>query len=322
MTLEETRAAVADFQRAPQAFGPCVRAMRGLHDTGHAAKARELGRAYGRSLGAPEGAGDALATLIFDAPAQRVGPGVTLIDEGASGQTLMVLLSGQADVKRLGVGELAQLAPGAVIGEVAPLTGVHRTATVFARLPSEVLVFEQAALEVFAERLPTVFESLRAMGRERMLAQLMGPSSIFGGLDAGQRDALYAQCLPATIPDGTRLIREGHAGSAMCIIASGHADVWQRAGGGRRKTLVTLGPGDVFGEIALLGGRVASANVEAVSPLTIFALDREGFAAALDAHPETRRRVERLAADRLGADALAGDEPLPVVRVQRTLPPG
>ncbi|MCA9561711.1 MAG: cyclic nucleotide-binding domain-containing protein, partial [Myxococcales bacterium] len=153
-------------------------------------------------------------------------------------------------------------------------------------------------------------------GRERMVAQLMGPESVFGDLDEAQRSALFAQCLPATIPDGTHLVREGHPGTAMCIIASGHADVWQRAPGGRRKTLITLGPGDVFGEIALLDGRVASANVEAVSPLTLFALDAEGFASAMDAFPEARDRIRSLVTRRLGGQP-GESEPLPVVRVTR-----
>ncbi len=316
MKIEDIRAAVADFQAAPHAFGSCVRAVRALHAGGHADKARGVARAYAKALGAAPDAGDALATLVFDAPVERFSPGLEIIAEGAPGDTLYVVLTGLAGVKRLGVGEVAMLAPGAVVGEVAPVAGVHRTATVFARHPSELLALDTQAQSLLRERLPAIHESLRATSRERMVAQLMGPDSVFGDLSEAQRAALYAQCLPATIPDGTRLVREGHAGTAMCIIASGHADVWQRAPGGRRKTLITLGPGDVFGEISLLENRVASANVEAVSPLTLFALDAEGFAAAMADFPEARERIRSLVTTRLGGQP-GEDEPLPVVRVIR-----
>jgi len=149
----------------------------------------------------------------------------------------------------------------------------------------------------------------------------MGGDTVFGGLNAEQRDALYRECLPATMPEGTRIIRQGHAGTAVCIVASGFASVWKRGDGGEHRTLAKLKPGDVFGELAILYGTVASATVEALTPLTVFALSREQFDEALARHPVARKRVRALARKRLEAHTNGSEVGLPVVRIVRTPSP-
>ncbi|MCA9545642.1 MAG: cyclic nucleotide-binding domain-containing protein, partial [Myxococcales bacterium] len=72
----------------------------------------------------------ALDALARAARQRELPNGHTLVHQGSTGDTLYVVLTGLAGVKRLGVGEVAMLAPGAVVGEVAPVAGVHRTATV------------------------------------------------------------------------------------------------------------------------------------------------------------------------------------------------
>ena len=50
---------------------------------------------------------------------------------------------------------------------------------------------------------------------------------------------------------GATLVREGTAGQTLFVIMEGHAKVTR---GG--KTITRLGPGDFFGETAMLDGRV------------------------------------------------------------------
>ncbi|HEY6296976.1 MAG TPA: cyclic nucleotide-binding domain-containing protein, partial [Streptosporangiaceae bacterium] len=67
-----------------------------------------------------------------------------------------------------------------------------------------------------------------------------------------------------------------------------------------------LGPGDCFGEIALLRDIPRTATVTADEPLRTLALDRESFLVAVAANAGSRVAADTLAAERLAAD-LAGE---------------
>jgi CRP-like cAMP-binding protein len=68
-------------------------------------------------------------------------------------------------------------------------------------------------------------------------------------------------------PAGATLMREGDYSNDMIAIESGTADV-QREG----RTIRTLGPGDVFGEIGVLNRELRSASVVASSPMRLIRL--------------------------------------------------
>jgi serine/threonine-protein kinase len=78
-------------------------------------------------------------------------------------------------------------------------------------------------------------------------------------------------------PAGAQIIREGDAAVAAYIITSGQCEVYKTEGG-RRVKLRTLGPGDVFGEIALFTGEVRLASVDALEPVTATVITREALA--------------------------------------------
>jgi CRP/FNR family cyclic AMP-dependent transcriptional regulator len=79
---------------------------------------------------------------------------------------------------------------------------------------------------------------------------------------------------------GTVIAREGEPGVGLFIIIDGKADV---SIGGSRKT--TLGPGDFFGEIALLDGGPRTATVTAVTDLKLLGLTEWVFRGLMMEHP-------------------------------------
>lgn len=89
------------------------------------------------------------------------------------------------------------------------------------------------------------------------------------------------------VSPGERLIQQGEAGDTFFVVGAGQVDV-DRDG----EIVATLGPGQHFGEIALLTDAPRNASVTAHTPLRVFALDREGFVSVI-ASTFRRGAVER-----------------------------
>jgi cAMP-dependent protein kinase regulator len=110
--------------------------------------------------------------LVRRFKAHDVAAGVSLIDEGAPGRGLFVLLAGQVDVsKRDGEHKvlLATLGPGDVFGEISLLNEEPASATVTAAAQSTVLVLAKDVFARLVEAVPEIGDYVRSLGEERLL---------------------------------------------------------------------------------------------------------------------------------------------------------
>ena len=92
---------------------------------------------------------------------------------------------------------------------------------------------------------------------------------------------------PVAVPAGGAVFRQGDVGDRYYVIESGRADV---VGDGR--VVAELGPGEGFGEIALLRRTRRTASVIARDPLTLQALDSDRFAAVVLGYSPSARAAE------------------------------
>lgn len=95
---------------------------------------------------------------------------------------------------------------------------------------------------------------------------------------------------------------EGDTGDSLFMILSGKVEVIKRFGG-EPQHIGTLGPGEYFGEMALLGRRPRSATTRALTTLDLLVLPGSDFSALADSLTEFRGEFEKIAYTRAEADA-------------------
>ncbi|MDD5655905.1 MAG: cyclic nucleotide-binding domain-containing protein [Elusimicrobia bacterium] len=132
----------------------------------------------------------------------------------------------------------------------------------------------------------------------RLLAGALELGDFFAEFAAEHVEKLFPRSGLYDYPDGWRLIGQGERGRDMFVICSGGAAVHQSCGSAAAE-LARLGPGDILGEIALVGGGLRTANVLVEGPSRIFRLAFADMPYLLKHHPRLEAHLRALAARRL-----------------------
>jgi len=104
---------------------------------------------------------------------------------------------------------------------------------------------------------------------------------LFSNLDEKDLDQLSRQMHERRFPEGAEVTTEGATGAGFFVIIEGNADV--SIGGEHR---ATLGPGDHFGEVALIDDGVRSASITAATDLLCYGLTPWEFRPFVEEHPQ------------------------------------
>jgi CRP-like cAMP-binding protein len=97
--------------------------------------------------------------------------------------------------------------------------------------------------------------------------------------------------------EGKELTTEGRPGREFFVLIEGEADVKKRS-----RRVNTLGPGDFFGEIALVTQRPRTATVVATAPVRALVITDRSFRSLLQHQPAIQGKVMSALAARLGPD--------------------
>jgi CRP-like cAMP-binding protein len=117
-------------------------------------------------------------------------------------------------------------------------------------------------------------------------ADALARCPFFAGLSRRDLLALAKASEDMEVEEGKVLTREGQSGSEFFVIVDGEVSVTKNG-----QEIRTLGPGDFFGEIALLEDTPRTATVVAKTPLRFFVLTRRSFRSLLAHQPELERKV-------------------------------
>jgi hypothetical protein len=121
---------------------------------------------------------------------------------------------------------------------------------------------------------------------------------IFAPLPAPALERLASQLEPVTVPAGTEVIRQGDHGDRFYIVEAGRLIVSVDGAPARE-----IGPGDFFGEIALLRDLPRTASVTAESDAQLQALGRAAFLDAVTGSPPSARAADAVVGARLAVRA-------------------
>ncbi len=93
------------------------------------------------------------------------------------------------------------------------------------------------------------------------------------------------------VPSGTCIVRQGEPPNHFYVVKSGKLRVFRETADGIRTDLTELGPGDYFGEVALVTGQARTASVEAVEDSHLFQVTKQEFDRVLDHNPQLARHI-------------------------------
>lgn len=124
---------------------------------------------------------------------------------------------------------------------------------------------------------------------------------IFGALDEDQLTRLANWFHVEHASEGVRLAGEGCHGYTFFVIADGTAVVTAEG-----QTLASLGPGEFFGEIAVLGEGRRTATVTSTTPVRLFVMFGTEFRQLEAAHPEIASALTDAMQERIEAGARTG----------------
>ncbi len=117
---------------------------------------------------------------------------------------------------------------------------------------------------------------------------------LFGGCSQAELRRIHKVVERVDVPAGTLLVEQGEPGLLFFVIVEGRASV--RHG---KRTVDTLGPGQFFGELALLDNRPRFASVVCDTDMTLLVIRRRDFDRVLEATPTLVRKLLQAMAGRL-----------------------
>jgi hypothetical protein len=226
-----------------------------------------------------------------------VGIGNALIDVG--GFTLLARLVDETVLARMFAGFEAILTLGVAAGSLVAPLAVH----LIGLRPALVVIGLLAPLAVFAAQPRLRSMDARLVVRDADVATLRS-IHMLSVLPLATIEQLAGSLEQAELEQGQPAFREGERGEHFYIVRSGKAEVLRG-----ERVVRTLGPGECFGEIALLQDRPRTATVRASMDerLQVSRLRRGTYLTAVTGYPAAATAGDDLATSRLDADAQRGD---------------
>ncbi|OJY54314.1 peptidase domain-containing ABC transporter [Pseudonocardia sp. 73-21] len=235
---------------------------------------------------------DDLAPVVRDSCEPRTYAfGDAVFRAGDPPDALYIVISGRARV----VGTAADgaevalnlLEAGDTFGEAGVLEGAPRSATIRASSPELVVLrLDGALLRAVAHHQPEVQQHFAAVTRSNAVANALHMSALFAALPRSVLAPLIEGADEVEVQGGATLFERGDVTTDAFLVRAGRLAVHVDG------DPLTLVPGDVVGERAVLLGEPRGATVTALEPARLLRIDGVRLRDAVDGDPVLRARMD------------------------------
>uniref|UniRef100_A0A8C1KPI3 cGMP-dependent protein kinase n=1 Tax=Cyprinus carpio TaxID=7962 RepID=A0A8C1KPI3_CYPCA len=192
-----------------------------------------------------------------------------IIKEGDVGSLVYVMEEGKVEVSKEGL-KLCTMGPGKVFGELAILYNCTRTATVRTVTSVKLWAIDRQCFQTIMMRTGLI--------KHAEYMELLKSVLTFRGLPEQILSKLADVLEETHYEDGDYIIRQGARGDTFFIISKGKVTMTQEDCPGQEPVyLRSMGKGDSFGEKALQGEDIRTANVIAAESVTCLVIDRDSY---------------------------------------------
>ncbi|MBN3302736.1 KGP1 kinase, partial [Amia calva] len=192
-----------------------------------------------------------------------------IIKEGDVGSLVYVMEDGKVEVTKESM-KLCTMGPGKVFGELAILYNCTRTATVKTLTNVKLWAIDRQCFQTIMMRTGLI--------KHAEYMEFLKSVPTFQGLPEEILSKLADVLEETHYEDGEYIIRQGARGDTFFIISKGKVNVTREDSPNEEPVyLRTLGKGDWFGEKALQGEDIRTANVIAAEAVTCLVIDRDSF---------------------------------------------
>ncbi|KAK7140587.1 hypothetical protein R3I94_013008 [Phoxinus phoxinus] len=192
-----------------------------------------------------------------------------IIKEGDVGSLVYVMEEGKVEVTKEGL-KLCTMGPGKVFGELAILYNCTRTATVRTVTSVKLWAIDRQCFQTIMMRTGLI--------KHAEYMELLKSVLTFRGLSEEILSKLADVLEETHYGDGDYIIRQGARGDTFFIISKGKVTMTREECPGQEPVyLRSMGKGDSFGEKALQGEDIRTANVIAAETVTCLVIDRDSY---------------------------------------------
>jgi len=242
--------------------------------------------------------GEVFRSTVAEIELRKLRAGVDVVQQGEPGDALFVVIRGEVEVLRSDA-RVAVLGAGAFFGELSLFLQKARSATVRTLQPTELFVLSREQVERLADRHPELSDVLAEFARRRLLANVLASSPIFAPFPGAEKRQILAAFETRLVPEGQVIIRQGDLSAGLFVVVEGQVQVTTVDEHRDPVVLAHLGPGEVFGEIALIQDGQATATVTTTESCMLLQLPRDGFSELLRGRPQARAYLDGLSETRL-----------------------
>ena len=133
----------------------------------------------------------------------------------------------------------------------------------------------------------------------QMTLEALRSVPLFASLDDDSARDLRNLLSEQSVPQNTRLFRQGDDGDAMYLIESGRVRISIRDEDKQEVTLAELAQGDFFGEMSIIDGRQRSADANVIQDSRLAVLSRDAFLTFVRKRPDVALEMLSALTDRL-----------------------